>query len=122
MLRADFIPPDDPGFDVFDASGVAAGFSIVFTIVVLAVVAGIAFSIFVAVRKYRVIKESGHDPLTVDAAKVLNSDLLRPGTAVDDAAPATSLEQRLAEVDGLHARGVISDDERAAARAAILAG
>lgn len=122
MSSADFLPPPAPGLDT---SGMAAGFSIVFTLAILAVVAGIAFSIFVAVRKYRVIKRSGHDPFTVDAAvaaKVLNSDLLRPGTAVDDAAPAKSLEQRLAEVDELHARGVISDGERVAARAAILAG
>lgn len=122
MIGSDFMPPVDPGLT---GAGIPAAFSVVFVLVAVVVVAGIAFSVFVGIRKYSVIKKSGHDPFTVDAAvaaKVLNSDLLRPGTAVDDSAPAKSLEQRLSDIDDLHARGVISDDERTAARAAILAG
>ncbi|MCH6232165.1 SHOCT domain-containing protein [Microbacterium sp. CFH 31415] len=122
MISADFLPPDDSGFG---SPSIPAEFSVVFALFAIVVVAGIGFSIYVGVRKYAILKQAGHDPLTVDAAlaaKVLNSDLLRPGTAVDDAAPAKSLEERLSEVDSLHARGVISDDERAAARASILRG
>lgn len=37
-------------------------------------------------------------------------------------APRTLREQRLAELDDLHARGVITDDERRAARAEALRG
>lgn len=37
-------------------------------------------------------------------------------------APRTFREQRLAELDDLHARGVITDDERRAARAEALRG
>ncbi|MBF4613889.1 SHOCT domain-containing protein [Curtobacterium sp. VKM Ac-1376] len=37
-------------------------------------------------------------------------------------APDRPLEQRLAELDDLHARGVISDEEHRAARAAALGG
>lgn len=37
-------------------------------------------------------------------------------------APRTFQEQRLAELDDLHARGVITDDERRAARAEALRG
>jgi uncharacterized membrane protein len=37
-------------------------------------------------------------------------------------APGRRHEQRLAELDDLHARGVISDDERRAARAEVLRG
>jgi hypothetical protein len=38
------------------------------------------------------------------------------------AAPEKSVEQRLAEIDDLHDRGVISTDEHTAARAKIIAG
>jgi hypothetical protein len=40
MFLDDFLPPAGPGFD---PSGMAAGFSIFFTLVVLAVLAGIGF-------------------------------------------------------------------------------
>lgn len=121
MVSADFFPPDDLGFG---SPSIPAEFSAVFALFAIVVLVGIGFSIYVGVRKYAILKQAGHDPLTVDAAlaaKVLDSDLLRPGAAVD-AGPARSLEERLSEVDTLHARGVISDDERAAARASILRG
>ncbi|MCW3491729.1 SHOCT domain-containing protein [Microbacterium sp. SSM24] len=122
MVSHDFIPPGDPGFG---DPGIPAGFSAIFTLIVVIILVGVGFSVFIGIRKYLLIKRAGHDPFTVDAAlaaRVLNSDMLRPGTATDDAAPAKTLEQRLADVDALHERGVISDAERTAARAAILAG
>jgi uncharacterized membrane protein len=39
----------------------------------------------------------------------------------DDGLPPTTLEERLLELDDLHARGVISDEERATTRARLLA-
>ncbi|MGN8550954.1 UNVERIFIED_CONTAM: SHOCT domain-containing protein [Microbacterium sp. SLM126] len=122
MVSLDFVPPIDPGLG---EPGIFGGFSVIFAVFVVVVLVGIGLSVYIGIRKYMLIKQAGHDPFTVDAAlaaKVLNSDVLRPGTAVDDAAPAKSLEQRLADIDALHERGVISDDERAFARAAILAG
>jgi hypothetical protein len=47
------------------------------------------------------------------AARAMDSELL---------APRPSLEARLAELDDLHARGVITADEHAKARAEVLAG
>jgi hypothetical protein len=61
-------------------------------------------------------RELGHDPLTMQtelAARAMDSELL---------APRPSLEARLAELDDLHARGVITADEHAKARAEVLAG
>jgi hypothetical protein len=58
----------------------------------------------------------GHDPLTMQtelAARAMDSSLL---------APQKSLEARLAELDELRARGVISAEEHAKARADTLAG
>ncbi len=127
MVSHDFVPPVDPGFGdpAFADPGIPAAFSGFLVLFAVIVVVGIGFSVYVGIRKYTILKRAGHDPFTVDAAlaaKVLNSDMLRPGTAADVAAPARSLEQRLADVDSLHERGVISADERAAARAAILGG
>jgi uncharacterized membrane protein len=45
----------------------------------------------------------------------------RSRRVLTDAAPASSLEERLRELDDLHGRGVISDEERATTRARLLA-
>lgn len=124
MVGADFMPPVDPEIA---NPGFPAAFSGIFAVFFIIALIGLAVSVYIGIRKYAVIKKAGHDPLTVDAAlaaKVLNSDMLRPapGRAAGDVAPAKSLEERLSEIDDLHARQVISDDERAAARAAILGG
>lgn len=126
MVGADFMPPLDPEIA---NPGFPAAFSGIFAVFFIIALIGLAVSVYIGIRKYAVIKKAGHDPLTVDAAlaaKVLNSDMLRPapgpGLAAGDVAPAKSLEERLSEIDDLHARQVISDDERTAARAAILGG
>jgi len=81
------------------------------------------FSAVVGIRKYRILRDAGTDPFTVDAAvaaKVLTSDVLRGS---DERATAErSIEERLAELDGLRARGVITADEHREARAAVLRG
>lgn len=122
MVSLDFVPPIDPGFG---DPGIPPVFGVFLGLFIVVFVVAVGFIVYVSIRKYRVIKKAGYDPLTVDAAlaaKVLDSDMLRSSNAAGNAAPAASREERLAEVDALHARGVISDDERAAARAATLAG
>jgi len=107
---------DDVFFDTGpDLSAVFVLFGLLFAGVVI-------FIIVVAVRKWNVAKEAGYDPLTMDtqiAAQVGRSALLRPSDAVSE---RPSIEQRLAELDDLHARGVISDAEHVAARAKALEG
>lgn len=78
---------------------------------------GIVFVVTILgiVKGRRTLLDAGIDPLTAQAqlaAKLLNSELLAPGH---------SLEQRLTELDDLHRRGVISDEEHAIARAKALA-
>ena len=96
-------------------------FGILFVGVVITMVA-------VSVHRYRKAQSQGIDLLTVDqdlAARLMQSEMLRPA---DGAAPAAagaaskSIEERLRELDDLHERGLISADERAEARAKILAG
>jgi hypothetical protein len=97
------------------------------TISTLMIVGFVAFGVFtVAVivgmvvvwrKNARALRAGGLDPLTAEAqlvTRVANSQMLAPA-----AQPAT-LEQRLAEVDDLARRGVISADELSAARARIL--
>lgn len=127
------VEPGFSGFDDHSGELFSGGFGALFLVVVILIVAGVIFTIVVNARKYRVLKDAGVDPLTVDAqlaAKLLANPALAPVVAVSgadepavpytDLAPRT-IEQRLADVDDLHARGVISDDERRAARASILA-
>jgi hypothetical protein len=105
---------DDAFFDTGpDLSGVFVLFGLLFAAVVI-------FMIVTVVRRWNVAKKAGYDPLAMDtqiAAQIGQSALLRR----PDAAPERpSIEQRLAELDDLHARGVISDVEHVAARAKAL--
>lgn len=91
-------------------------FPIVFAIAALIVVAGIVYVIVATIRNRRALRRAGHDPDTVQAqltTGVLDSELLAPS-------PAATREDRLAELDRLHARGVITAQERDLARAKIL--
>ncbi|MEV8023488.1 SHOCT domain-containing protein [Microbacterium sp. NPDC080220] len=130
------VPPgmDDGGFmDPTGMDGMAAGFSAVFGLVLVLGIVGAVFGLVVRARKYRILSDAGIDPLTVDAqiaAKVLRSDALapaasEPAVATPPAAPTPAvpaIEQRLIELDGLRARGIISDEEHREARAAVLKG
>jgi type II secretory pathway pseudopilin PulG len=64
-------------------------------------------------------------PFADETAAERNANIISDGTdpALDpeDASPAALKETRLAELGDLHARGLISDDELATARAKILA-
>ncbi|MDT0278265.1 hypothetical protein [Blastococcus goldschmidtiae] len=65
-------------------------------------------------RSRRVLRDSGLDPLAAPAEVAVR---LARGPL---AAPVRSLEQRLAELDDLHRRGVITDAEHDAGRRAAL--
>jgi hypothetical protein len=74
----------------------------------------LAFIVFIWIRNWRALKSAGLDPLAAQsqiAGQLANSDLL---------AGKRPTEDRLRELDDLHARGVISDDEHRTARAAAL--
>lgn len=99
-----------PGF-----GGAEPAFSallLVFAVVGLLVLAGFLFVGYAMVRSARASRRAGVDPFTPEAAVVAQA--LRGG------APRP-LEQRLAELDDLLRRGVISSDEHRAARAQALA-
>lgn len=107
-------------------------------LVVFLVLFGLAFAavltliIVSGVRNYRLAKARGYDPLTMETemtARLMDSQLMQPATPTTattpppaTTAPAATTEERLAEIDSLHERGVITADERTAARAKILGG
>lgn len=91
--------------------GVFALFFVVFAIVFVGVLALIITSVL---RSRRVLKDAGLDPLAAEAEMVALAAHSRV------LAPQRTLESRLAELDDLAARGVISADEHAAARARAL--
>ena len=112
-----------PGMPGPDMGFIGGAFGVIFGLAVVIVIAVTVFVIVVAARKRRVLRDAGIDPYTVDAAiaaKVLRSDALSSSGSAGHA--PRSVEQRLAELDDLRARGVISEDEHREARAAILKG
>jgi hypothetical protein len=95
-------------------------------IVVIIFVVGVGSSIW----RYSVLRRGGLNPFVAreQLEARLNQTLTAPPAPPPPPAPAPppapgrSIEQRLAELGDLHARGVISDNELAAGRAAIIAG
>jgi hypothetical protein len=80
--------------------------------------AGIGTSIW----RFAVLRSGGLNPFVAREqleARLNRSQML---SQPPPAEPARSVEQRLAELDDLHQRGVISDAELAAGRARIIAG
>jgi hypothetical protein len=93
-------------------------------LVVIVFLVGVGSSIW----RYSVLRRGGLNPFVAreQLEARLNQTLSTPPPPAPPppppAAPARSIEQRLAELGDLHARGVITDDELAAGRAAIIAG
>lgn len=104
-MSLSLVPGSSPG--AFDTGITLAGF--VIGVIVVGMVVLLVVKV-VAARK------RGINPLTFDAelaAKLRDSSVLQP---------EKSVEARLAELDDLHGRGVITDAERDAARATVLRG
>ncbi|KTR08833.1 SHOCT domain-containing protein [Curtobacterium luteum] len=86
-------------------------FGVMFGIVAALIGLGfVAIIVTIVVRSTRMAKR-GQNPFT------MQEDLAYRAMQSQTLAPAKTLEQRLAELDDLHARGVISDEEHRAARA-----
>lgn len=106
-------------FEETNSPLVPAGYDVVGPLIMVGgviVVLGMIAVIVLAVYRSTRMANRGQNPLT------LTEDLAFQATQSATLAPGKSLEQRLAELDDLHARGVISDDEHRAARADALRG
>jgi hypothetical protein len=86
----------------------------VFVLFVIMFVSVVIVMTLAAGRSKKALEGAGLDPLAAEAqpaARAASSQLL---------APTRTIEERLRELDDLHARGLISDDEHATARAKAL--
>jgi uncharacterized membrane protein len=91
--------------------GAFGGGVIALMAVILVIFLGILFTAIRRIRLSRqVLRAGGVDPRTLGAQIALN---LAHGTALPS---GMTVEQHLAELESLHAKGTISDEEYAAAR------
>ena len=84
-------------------------FKIMFTVVPIFIGLVFLFVVYSGARNWRAMKAKGVDPITAHAeitARMAQGRLLE----------GPSIEQKLAELDDLHARGVISAEEHAEGR------
>lgn len=111
-----------PGLtDVESFQATASGLSAAVGLFWVAFVGAAIFIVYSAVKNYRLARSRGYDPVTMEtdmATRLMDSQLMQPAAQ----GAAGTVEERLTEIDGLHERGVISAEERAAARAKILGG
>lgn len=101
----------DPFLGSSSAFGTMSVFMGIFMVFFVAIV---IFIVFVMVRNYKTSKKAGLDPFTLQtelAVRAANSQML---------APRQSREKRLAELEDLLARQVITREEYAQARMKIL--
>ncbi|QNE46888.1 hypothetical protein F1C58_08210 [Glaciihabitans sp. INWT7] len=100
----------------FEQDGFSTSFGVIFGIVATVVIVGFVVTIALTIRNAARVRNSGHDPLSLQAdlaVKLLDSEALTP---------AKSLESRLLELDALLSKGAITAEEHAAARARLLGG
>jgi hypothetical protein len=107
--------PDPSSFDL-----VATFIKIVFVVFGLLFVLAIVRGVIYAPRRRKILRDAGLNPMTASAqleAKLASSALLAPAAAAQK-----TVEERLADLESLHGRGLISSEELHAARAKVLAG
>lgn len=90
-------------------------FSVFFTGVSVFIGLVFVFVIYAGVRNWRAMRAKGIDPITAQAEITAR---MATGRLIE----GPSIEQKLGELDDLHARGVISDEEHRAGRARVLGG
>jgi uncharacterized membrane protein len=98
----------DSGFGGFGAFGDA--FAVVVVVIIVIILMMLVFIVRRLVLSRKVLRAGGVDPRTLGAQIAVN---LAHGTALPS---GMTIEQHLAELESLHTKGTISDEEYAAAR------
>lgn len=107
---------DNDEMDLLGFGAFSIGFILILAFGGLFFAAVITFMVIAITRNAKRAKELGHDPFTMDTeltARAIDSQLL---------AAKPTIEARIAELDDLHARGIITPDEYAKARAEAISG
>ncbi len=89
-----------------------------FGFVIVMMVCIVAAGVVAAVRNRRVLREAGLDPLAVDSQLAVR---LMRSQALAEPSASKSVSSRLAELDELRNRGLITSEEYATRRAEIIA-
>lgn len=121
-LSGSFDPSGPFGGDVPQVPGQGGAFGGIAVLFVLVLIGVAVFAVISGVRNYTAAQRGGLDPMT---AKTQLAVALKQKLESDTAAShpvVRTLEERLAELDDLAARGVITAEERADARAKLLGG
>ena len=90
-------------------------FSIYFTTISVFIALVFLFVIYAGVKNWRAMKAKGINPITAQAeitARMATGKLFE----------GPSIEDKLREIDDLHSRGLISDDEHREGRKRVLGG
>ena len=99
-----------------DTSGFPTWFIVLFVVVAV-------LGIVSAIWRFVVLRKGGLNPFVAkEQLEVQLTKNLRHTPAPTPGQPAKTIEERLAELDDLHERGVITAEERAAGRAKIIGG
>ena len=109
---------DPNSFDSFGLFGtiIEIGFVVIGLLFVFAIIRAVTYG----GRRRKILRAAGLDPRMAPfqmEARLVNSALLAPANST-----AKTVEERLAKLERLHGRGLISDEELHEARAKTLAG
>jgi hypothetical protein len=111
----------DPGSIDPIVTIVKIGFLVVGSLFVFAIIRGIIYG----QKRRKVLRDAGLDPMVASVqmeARLANSALLSPASPAGPTPAAKTVEERLADLESLHERGLISAEELHEARAKVLAG
>jgi hypothetical protein len=106
------------------SSGFPSSFTTLFVIFIVIFVIAFVAAIGTAIWKSTVLRRGGLSPVVSKEqleVKLAQSQLLQPPSA-QSSRQKPSKEQRLAEVDDLYRRGIITAEEHAAGRGKIISG
>ena len=107
---------------MLDDSGFPVWFGVLFALAALFIAAVFVVILVAIFRNARTLRSAGVDPMTVQsqlAVRYLAGPSAVPSSPSAQGA-GRALEQRLAELDDLHGRGLITAEEKAAARTQLL--
>ena len=90
-------------------------FSVFFTAIIVFIGLVFVFVLYAGAKNWRAMRAKGIDPITAQAeitARMATGKLIE----------GPSIEDKLRELDDLHSRGLISDDEHRTGRSRVLGG
>jgi hypothetical protein len=106
-----------------NTSGFPTAFIVLFVIIGVLFVIGVLIGVGSSIWRAVVLSKGGLNPMVAkEQLEVRLAQSLKGAGTPASGQPAKTIEERLAELDNLHERGVITAGELAAARAKVIGG